>query len=250
MLGDTAVAVQSRRRALPHLIGLQIRLPLTGRLIPIIADDYVDPPSAPAASRSPRRTTSTTTKSASATPAADQHLHADAASTTTRPEAYRGLDRFEARKRVVGELEALGLLEKIEPHKLMVPRGDRSHAVIEPWLTDQWYVKTAPLAGPPSRAVETGKHPFVPENWENLFRLDAQHPGLVHQPAAVVGPPHPGLVRRTGKVYVGRSEAEVRAKHPTRPSVTLRQDEDVLDTWFSSALWPFSTLGWPEHPRR
>ena len=166
------------------------------------------------------------------------------------PAAYRGLDRFEARKRVVADLEAAGLLEKIEPHTLPVPRGDRSGAVLEPWLTDQWYVRIAPLAEPGHRGRRGRPHPLrARQLGQDLLPVDAQHPGLVHQPPALVGPPHPRLVRRRGqrlrRAQRGRGAGGCRREARPRTS-PLRQDEDVLDTWFSSALWPFSTLGWPE----
>ncbi|HAO33972.1 MAG TPA: valine--tRNA ligase, partial [Candidatus Competibacteraceae bacterium] len=164
------------------------------------------------------------------------------------PAAYRGLDRFEARKRVVADLEERGLMEEIKPHKLMVPRGDRSHAVIEPFLTDQWYVKTGPLAGPSIAAVKTGKIKFIPENWEKtyfdwMYRLE----DWCISRQIWWGHRIPAWYDAEGKVYVGRTEAEVREKHQLGPDVALEQDPDVLDTWFSSALWPFSTLGWPEN---
>ncbi len=133
-------------------------------------------------------------------------------------------------------------------HTSMIPRGDRSGVVVEPMLTDQWYVRTKPLAEPAIAAVEHGRIKFVPENWcEDLFRLDAQHPGLVHLAPALVGSPHSGLVRRRRQRLrrARRSRSAAQARRST-PSVALRQDEDVLDTWFSSALWPFSTLGWPD----
>ncbi|MDG4552225.1 MAG: valine--tRNA ligase [Candidatus Contendobacter sp.] len=248
MLGDTAVAVHPTDERYRNLIGLHVALPLTGRNIPIIADEYVDPTFG--------------TGCVKITPAHDFNDYAvgqrhklpllniftpDARINDNGPEAYRGLDRFEARKRVVADLEELGLMEDIRPHKLMVPRGDRSHAVIEPFLTDQWYVKTGPLAGPSIAAVKTGKIKFIPENWEKTYfdwmnRIEdwciSRQIWWGHRIPAWYDP--------QGQVYVGRGEAEVRAKHRLGPEVALTQDPDVLDTWFSSALWPFSTLGWPE----
>jgi valyl-tRNA synthetase len=169
------------------------------------------------------------------------------ADTIGIPQPYRDKDRFEARKLIVQDLEATGLLEKTEPHKLMVPRGDRSGAVIEPYLTDQWYVKIQPLAEPAIAAVEKGEIRFVPENWDKTYYewmrniedwCISRQLWWGHQIPAWYDP--------DGNVYVGRDEQEVRNKHKLEESIVLSQDEDVLDTWFSSALWPFSTLGWPD----
>ena len=174
-------------------------------------------------------------------------LTADARIADAAPAAYRGLDRFEARKRIVADLEAAGLLEKVEPHRMSVPKGDRSGAVVEPWLTDQWYVRMAPLAEPAIRAVEEGRIRFVPANWDKTYFewmrnikdwCISRQLWWGHRIPAWYGP--------DGAVYVGSSEADVRARHRLADSLPLTQDEDVLDTWFSSALWPFSTLGWPE----
>ena len=248
LLGDSAVAVHPDDERYKHLIGLHAALPLTGRTIPIIADEYVDPAFG--------------TGCVKITPAHDfndyavgqrHHLPliniftADAHINDQAPEAYRGLDRFEARRRVIGDLEELGLLEETKPHKLMVPRGDRSHAVIEPFLTDQWYVKTAPLAGPAIAAVKTGKIKFIPENWEKTYFdwLNRIEDWCISR-QIWWGHRIPAWYDEHGQFYVGRSEAEVREQHRLGPNVNLTQDPDVLDTWFSSALWPFSTLGWPE----
>ncbi len=248
LLGDTAVAVHPDDERYQRLIGLHVALPLTDRKIPIIADEYVDP--------------SFGTGCVKITPAHDFNDYAvgqrhrlpiiniftaDAKINENGPAVYRGLDRFEARKRVVADLEELGLLEEIKPHKLMVPRGDRSQAVIEPFLTDQWYVKTGPLAGPSIAAVKTGKIKFIPENWEKTY-FDWMHRIEDWCISRQIWWGHriPAWYDQSGQVYVGRSEAEVREKHKLGPTVALEQDPDVLDTWFSSALWPFSTLGWPE----
>jgi valyl-tRNA synthetase len=163
------------------------------------------------------------------------------------PREYWGLDRFEARKQVIAEFENLGLLEKIDPHTLKVPRGDRSGVVIEPWLTDQWYVDAKTLAKPAIEAVEDGRIRFVPQQYENLYfswMRDIQDWCISRQ--LWWGHRIPAWYDNQGKVYVGRNEAEVRAKYSLDASIELRQDDDVLDTWFSSALWTFSTLGWPE----
>ncbi|TLY80088.1 MAG: valine--tRNA ligase, partial [Gammaproteobacteria bacterium] len=165
----------------------------------------------------------------------------------TVPERFRGLERFEARRRVLAELEAAGLVERVEAHKLVVPRGDRSGAVLEPYLTDQWYVKIAPLAAPAIAAVEAGRTRFVPESWaRTYFEWMRNIRDWCVSRQLWWGHRIPAWYDADGNIYVGRDEAEVRARHRLEPGLPLRQDEDVLDTWFSSALWPFSTLGWPE----
>ena len=248
MLGDVAVAVHPTDERYAALVGKMLRLPLAERPIPVIADDYVDPAFGSGCVK--------------ITPAHDFNDHEigerhglphinlftpDARMNDEVPERFRGLDRFEARKRVVAELEAAGLLERTEPHKLMVPRGDRSGAVIEPYLTDQWYVRIAPLAGPAIAAVEDGRIRFVPENWSRTyFEWMRNIKDWCISRQLWWGHRIPAWYDADGRLYVGRSEAEVRAAHGIPDPVALRQDEDVLDTWFSSALWPFSTLGWPE----
>ena len=241
MLGDSAVAVHPEDERYQQLIGKTIRLPLTGREIPIIADDYVDPEFGSGCVK--------------ITPAHDfndyemgqRHDLAmlniftiDAKINTEAPSAYQGLDRYAARKAIIHDLEQLDLLEKIVDHKLMVPRGDRSGAVIEPFLTDQWYVKTESLAAPAIEAVESGKIRFVPDNWKNTYFAwmnDIQDWCISRQ--LWWGHRIPAWYDDQGKVYVGRDEAEVRSKYELA-------SDFVLDTWFSSALWPFSTLGWPQ----
>jgi valyl-tRNA synthetase len=249
MLGDTAVAVNPTDERYLHLVGRQVRLPLTDRLIPIIADEYCDPAFGSGCVK--------------ITPAHDfndyeigkRHslpminvLTADAALNDQVPAAYRGLDRFEARKRVVADLDAAGLLEKTDPHTLPVPRGDRSGAVLEPWLTDQWYVRIAPLAAPAIEAVENGRIRFVPENWaKTYFQWMRNIQDWCISRQLWWGHRIPAWYDEAGNIFVARSEAEAQAaatRQHGKP-VVLRQDEDVLDTWFSSALWPFSTLGWP-----
>jgi len=247
MLGDSAVAVHPDDERYQSMIGKTITLPLVGREIPIIADDYVDMEFG--------------TGCVKITPAHDfndyemgkRHnlpifniLTIDAAINDEVPEKYRGLDRYVARKQIVKELEDLDLMDKIEPHKLMVPRGDRSGAVVEPYLTDQWYVKVEELAKPAIEAVENGSIKFVPDNWKNTYyewMNNIQDWCISRQ--IWWGHRIPAWFDDEGKFYVGRSEEEVREKHKLG-DIALRQDEDVLDTWFSSALWPFSTLGWPE----
>jgi len=269
LLGDCAVAVNPEDERYKHLIGAFVELPLTGRRIPIIADAHADPAFG--------------TGCVKITPAHDFNDHQvwlrhrdeaaiaeqphggliniftpDAAIRANAPEegqllpaAYIGLDRYEARKRIVADLESAGLLVAVEEHRLQQPRGDRSGAVIEPYLTDQWYVRVAPLAEPAIRAVERGDIRFVPDNWKNTYfewMRNIQDWCISRQ--IWWGHRIPAWYDSAGNVYVGRSEAEVRAKHGFGPEVELRQDEDVLDTWFSSALWPFSTLGWPQETDR
>ena len=207
MLGDTGVAVHPDDKRYAALIkaGAKVKLPLVGREIPIVADEYSDPEKG--------------TGAVKITPAHDfndfevgkRHgleqinvLDAEGRINDDAPEAYRGLDRFEARKQIVADLEALGLLEKIEPTTHTVPHGDRSNVVIEPWLTDQWYVNAAELAKPAIAAVESGKTDVRAEELgEDLLRMDAQHPALVHLAPAVVGPPDPGVVRsrKSGNIW-------------------------------------------------
>src|SRR5450432_4814182 len=248
MLGDTAVAVNPQDERYTKLVGQMLRLPLAGRDIPVIVDSYVDPAFGSGCVK--------------ITPAHDFNDYEvgqrhglpqinvftpRAAMADTVPERFRGLDRFEARKRIVAELEALGLIEKIEKHRLNVPRGDRSGAVLEPYLTDQWYVKIGPLAAPAIAAVEQGQTRFVPENWSRTyFEWMRNIKDWCISRQLWWGHLIPAWYDTSGNTYVGRDEAEVRARHKLAQSTTLRQDEDVLDTWFSSALWPFSTLGWPQ----
>jgi valyl-tRNA synthetase len=248
MLGDSAVAVHPDDDRYRELVGQEIILPIVGRRIPIIADDYVDPEFG--------------TGCVKITPAHDfndydigkRHdlpmynvLTDDAAMNDEVPEAYRGLDRFEARKAIVAEFESLGLLEKIEAYTVKIPRGDRSHAVVEPYLTDQWYVSIKPLAEPAIAAVANGDIRFVPENWSKTYfewMYNIQDWCISRQ--LWWGHRIPAWYDDDDNIYVGRSEDAVRDKHGLGSDVQLRQDDDVLDTWFSSALWPFSTLGWPE----
>ncbi|WP_455196646.1 valine--tRNA ligase [Kaarinaea lacus] len=248
MLGDTAVAVHPDDERYQHLIGKTVKLPLTDREIPVIADEYVDQEFG--------------TGCVKITPAHDFNDYevgsrhgleqiniftVDACINDNAPEAYRGLDRYEARKRIVDDLKAQNLLEKIEDHKLMVPRGDRTNAIIEPFLTDQWYVKIEPLAKPAIAAVENGEIQFVPDNWKNTYydwMRNIQDWCISRQ--IWWGHRIPAWYDEGGNIYVARNEQEARSKYQLSNDLPLRQDDDVLDTWFSSALWPFSTLGWPE----
>ena len=248
MLGDSAVAVHPDDERFKSMIGKTIKLPLTDREIPIIADDYVDPEFG--------------TGCVKITPAHDFNDYemgkrhdlpiiniftVDAAINNDAPEKYRGMDRYVARKEIIKDLESAGLLDKIEDHRLMVPRGDRSGAVIEPYLTDQWYVKIAPLAEPAIKAVQDGDIRFVPDNWKNTYYewMNNIEDWCISR-QIWWGHRIPAWYDEDGKVYVARDEQEVRKKYQLDDSIKLKQDEDVLDTWFSSALWPFSTLGWPE----
>ena len=264
MLGDSAVAVHPEDERYKALIGSFIDLPLVGRRIPIVGDDYCDPEFG--------------TGCVKITPAHDfndyevgkrhnlplinildqdaavlavaQIFNADGsvndALDNSLPAEFAGLDRFEARKQIVAALQAADLLVSIDDHALKTPRGDRSGAVIEPWLTDQWYVSTKSLAEPAIAAVEDGRIQFVPKQYENMYfswMRDIQDWCISRQ--LWWGHRIPAWYDDAGKVYVGRNEAEVRSKH-NLGDINLRQDNDVLDTWFSSGLWTFSTLGWPE----
>ena len=248
MLGDSAVAVHPEDDRYTRLVGGEVILPIVGRRIPVIADDYVEAEFG--------------TGCVKITPAHDfndyeigkRHnlpmyniLTDDAALNDEVPEAYRGLDRFEAREKIIAEFESLGLLDKVEDYTVKIPRGDRSHAVVEPYLTDQWYVKIEPLAKPAIEAVESGRIRFVPESWSKTYfdwMYNIQDWCISRQ--LWWGHRIPAWYDDDDNVYVGYSEEDVREKHGLDAKVTLRQDEDVLDTWFSSALWPFSTLGWPD----
>ncbi len=249
MLGDAAIAVHPLDQRYLDLIGKSVKLPLTAREIPVIADDYVDPEFGSGCVK--------------ITPAHDfndyevgqRHqldlinvMTIDAA--ITQPDSpYDGMDRYDARKQIVTDLTALGLVEKRDDHRLMVPRGDRSGSIIEPYLTDQWYVKVAPLAEEAVKAVESGKIRFVPDNWSRTYyewMNNIQDWCISRQ--IWWGHRIPAWYDEEGNVYVAETQADAlqQAKKHHGSPVSLRQDEDVLDTWFSSALWPFSTLGWPD----
>jgi len=264
MLGDAAIAVHPGDERYTHLIGQHVELPLSGRHIPVIADDYVDPEFGSGCVK--------------ITPAHDFNdyevwqRHRDEIAFRDQPENgliniftvdasilgnddhgaelipanYQGMERYVARKQIIKDLDAAGLLEKTDDHKLMVPRGDRSGTVIEPLLTDQWYVKVEPLAKDAIKVVEDGRIRFVPDNWKNTYydwMKNIQDWCISRQ--IWWGHRIPAWYDDNGNVYVGRTEEEIRDKHNFDANVILTQDEDVLDTWFSSALWPFSTLGWP-----
>ncbi|SIO93461.1 valine--tRNA ligase [Vibrio spartinae] len=265
MLGDTGVAVNPEDPRYQDLIGKQIMLPLVNRRIPIVGDEHADIEKG--------------TGCVKITPAHDfndyevgkrhnlpminiftfdANIRQDAEVFTSKgepsedypselPEKYQGVERFAARKLIVAEFESLGLLEAIKDHDLTIPYGDRGGVVIEPMLTDQWYVRTAPLAGVATKAVEDGEIQFVPKQYENMYfswMRDIQDWCISRQ--LWWGHRIPAWYDNQGNVYVGRDEEEVRRKHAMAADVELHQDEDVLDTWFSSALWTFGTLGWPE----
>ena len=248
MLGDTAIAVHPDDDRYRSLVGKTVKLPLTDREIPIIADDYVDPEFGSGCLKiTPAHDFNDYTVGKRHDLPVINIFTVDASINDQAPSAYQGLDRFEARKRIVADLDAQGLLEKTEDHNLMIPRGDRSHTVIEPLLTDQWYVKAAPLAEPAIKAVEDGRIQFIPENWDKTyFEWMRNIEDWCISRQIWWGHRIPAWYDADGTIYVGHSEAEVREKNKLGPNIQLRQDEDVLDTWFSSALWPFSTLGWPD----
>jgi valyl-tRNA synthetase len=260
MLGDVAVAVHPEDERYAHLVGKTLKLPLTDREIPVIADDYVDKDFG--------------TGCVKITPAHDFNDYAigqrhqlppitiftlDAKVNDNAPQKYRGLDRYDARKAVLADLDALGLLVETKPHKLQVPVSQRSDAVIEPMLTDQWFVDLTSdvqkdgrpggrkaITQPALDAVRSGEIKFVPENWSTTYTqwLDNIQDWCISR-QLWWGHRIPAWYDEAGNIFVGEDEADARASAGTAPVGALRQDDDVLDTWFSSALWPFSTLGWP-----
>ncbi len=264
MLGDAAVAIHPNDERYKHLLGEFVELPLTGRHIPVIADEHVDPEFGTGCVKiTPAHDFNdydvwTRHRDLSAIAdlphgglinifTVDANIRSNDDGFDIIPEQYIGLERFEARQQIITDLEAQGLLEKIEDHKLMVPRGDRTGAVIEPLLTDQWYVKIESLAKPAIEAVEKGDIKFVPDNWKNTYfewMRNIQDWCISRQ--IWWGHRIPAWYDEQGNVYVGSSERTIREQHNLADDYPLRQDEDVLDTWFSSALWPFSTLGWPD----
>ena len=252
MLGDVAVAVHPDDPRHAHLVGREVELPLTGRTIPVIADESVVPDFG--------------TGCLKITPAHDFNDYAvgerhrlpaidifteTACLNENAPAAYRGLDRFDARERILGDLREAGLVERSEPCRHQIPRGERTGVVVEPRLTAQWFVRAAPLAEPAVRVVESGAVRFVPESWTKVYYQwmhDIEDWCISRQ--IWWGHRIPAWYDPAGNLYVGRSEEEVRARHGLASDLALERDPDVLDTWFSSALWPFSTLGWPEETER
>ena len=252
MLGDTAVAVSPDDEARRHLVGQEVELPLSDRRIPIIADAMVDPEFGSGCVKI------TPAHDFNDYQAGERHgleriniFTPDAKINDNAPPRYRGLDRFEARERVVADLTARGLMERSEPHRHAVPRGDRSHSVIEPYLTDQWFVKARSLAEPSIEAVESGAIRFVPDHWaKTYFEWMHNIEDWCISRQIWWGHRIPAWYDANGNVFVARDEEEVRAKYAIPRDMPLEQDPDVLDTWYSSALWPFSTLGWPEKTER
>lgn len=248
LLGDTAVAVHPGDERYKHLIGQSVDLPLCDRTIPIIADEYVDPEFGSGCVK--------------ITPAHDfndheigkRHklpsisiLNKNATINENAPAKYLGMDRFVARDQIIEDLESANFLVKAEPHRLKVPRGEKSNTVIEPLLTEQWYVKTKPLAEPAIEAVKNGDIRFTPDNWsKTYFQWMENIEDWCISRQLWWGHRIPAWYDEDSNVYVGYSEKDIRFKYNLDPSVHLYQDNDVLDTWFSSALWPFATLGWPE----
>ncbi|WP_311195345.1 valine--tRNA ligase [Suttonella sp. R2A3] len=248
ILADGCLAVHPDDERYKEVIGKLVHVPMTDRVIPVVTDPYPDPEFG--------------TGCVKITPAHDFNdyqvgqrqdieiinlFHDDASMNDNAPERYRGMDRFDARKAIVADLKEHGYLEKIEDHTLVRPYGDRSGSVIEPYLTDQWYVRANVLAKPAIEAVENGDIRFVPKQYENMYfawMRDIQDWCISRQ--LWWGHRIPAWYDESGAVYVGRDEAEVRREHQLDDAIVLRQDDDVLDTWFSSALWTFSTLGWPE----
>ncbi len=265
MLGDTGVAVNPEDPRYKDLIGKEILLPVVNRLIPIVGDEHADMEKGtgcvkitPAhdfndyevGKRNNLPMINILTFNADIRDAAEVFTTNGEASdvySTELPAKYHGMERFAARKAIVAEFEELGLLDEIKDHDLTVPYGDRGGVVIEPMLTDQWYVRAAPLAEPAVKAVEDGEIQFVPKQYENMYfswMRDIQDWCISRQ--LWWGHRIPAWYDNDGNVYVGRTEEEVRANNNLAPVVVLRQDDDVLDTWFSSALWTFGTQGWPE----
>jgi len=268
LLGDAAVAVHPSDERYQALIGQFVELPLSGRRIPIIADNYCDPAFGSGCvkitsahdfndyevgKRHNLPLINIFDKNAvllSEAEVWDYQGQPSLAVSPDLPARYAGLERFAAREKILEDLETAGLLEKVEPHHLKVPKGDRSGSIIEPWLTDQWYVSTKSLAEKAVAAVQDGRIDFVPKSYENMYfawMRDIQDWCISRQ--LWWGHRIPAWYDQSGGAYVGRSEEEVREKYALGDT-QLRQDEDVLDTWFSSALWTFSTLGWPEPTSR
>src|SRR3990167_3933578 len=246
MLGDTAVCVDPDDKRYQRFIGKYVKLPLCERHIPIIADEYVDE--------------SFGSGVVKITPAHDFNDYeigkrhglpminiftADAYINNHAPKSYQGLERFEARKKIIEDLTALGLLEKTEPHKLTVPKGEKSDVIIEPRLTDQWFMKMKPLAEPAIKAANEGSVEFVPNSWKKIYNqwLENIEDWCISR-QLWWGHRIPAWYDEDDNIYVGNNEEEIRKKYQLDEKIKLQQDEDVLDTWFSSALWPFATIGW------
>jgi valyl-tRNA synthetase len=248
MLGDVAVAVNPQDPRYQHLIGKQVVLPLCNRLIPIIADDFVAIDFGSGCVKiTPAHDFNDNQVGLRHNLASITIMTLDAKINDNAPQKYQGLDRIEARQQIVADLEQANLLVKVDKHTLMIPRGDRSKAIIEPMLTDQWFVKTAPLAKEATKVVVDGQIKFVPENWTKTYFewMDNIEDWCISR-QLWWGHRIPAWYDKEGNVYVGRDLADIRQHYNLPADLQLQQDNDVLDTWFSSALWPFSTLGWPE----
>ena len=249
ILGDGAVAVHPDDERYRGLVGRRCRLPIVDRLIPIVADAHVDPAFGSGAVKVTAAHDQNDYAIRLRHPEADIPLinlmTADARMNENTPEDYRGLDRYEARQRVVAAFDALGLLDQVEPHRHNLPYGDRSGVVIEPWLTDQWYVDAAKLAGPALDAVRDGRIRIVPDTWKKTWAqwLENIQPWCISR-QLWWGHQIPAWFDPEGRAYVAETEADARAQ--AGQGAELTRDPDVLDTWFSSALWPFGTLGWPQ----
>ncbi|MAO56281.1 MAG: valine--tRNA ligase [Rhodospirillaceae bacterium] len=250
MLGDTGVAVHPEDERYTDLVGMNVVLPITGRLIPIVADEYADPEKGSGAVKiTPGHDFNDFEVGKRAGLEVINVFDGNAHLNENVPEKYQGMERFAARDAILAEMEELGLLDRVEDNAMTVPHGDRSGVVIEPWLMDQWFVDAKTLAQPAIAAVEEGRTQFVPKNWENTYFewMRNIQPWCVsrqlwwgHQIPAWFGP--------DGEVFVEETEEAAQAAaaaHYGKPT-ELSRDPDVLDTWFSSALWPFSTLGWPD----
>ncbi|MDR1057539.1 MAG: valine--tRNA ligase [Coxiellaceae bacterium] len=247
ILGDTAVAIHPEDKRYQHLVGKHLKLPLTNRIIPIISDSYVDQ--------------SFGSGCVKITPAHDFNDYnigkkhklpiiniftPHAYFNENVPKKYQGLERFVARKQIIADLEASGLLVKTEKHSLKIPKGDRSGVIIEPYLTDQWFVKTKELAAPAIQVVLDGKIKFIPNNWSKTYlQWLANIEDWCISRQLWWGHRTPAWYDEKNNIYVGENENEIRQRFNLK-DCPLKQDDDVLDTWFSSALWPFSTLGWPK----
>ncbi|MEX6457460.1 valine--tRNA ligase [Moraxella osloensis] len=263
LLGDTAIAVNPEDARYQHLIGQTVTLPITGRIVPIVGDDKAvdmefgtgcvkitpahDFNDYETGKRHNLPMINIFDNSANILPEMQifTDLQTKEPQLETTPSEYAGLERFAARKKMVEQSEAEGWLEEIKPHDLKVPKGDRSNTIVEPWLTDQWYVSIEKLAKPAIEAVEDGRTEFVPAQYKNMYMAwmrDIQDWCISRQ--LWWGHRIPAWYDDEGNIYVGRDEAEVRQKYHLADSLALRQDSDVLDTWFSSALWTFSTLDW------
>ncbi|WP_201545431.1 valine--tRNA ligase [Psychrobacter sp. H7-1] len=262
LLGDTAVAVNPKDERYTHLVGQTITLPITGRVVPIVADDYVESDFGTGVVKiTPahdfndyelgrrHNTPLINIFDAHAHILPEMEIYPDLQTREPKlektPEAYAGVERFDARKQLVEQAQAEGWLDQIEDYQLKAPRGDRSGVIVEPWLTDQWYVAVEQLAKSSIEAVEDGRIEFVPAQYKNMYMAwmnNIEDWCISRQ--LWWGHRIPAWYDNDDNIYVARDEAEVRSKYNLDDSVELRQDEDVLDTWFSSGLWTFSTLGW------